>query len=191
MEIEYEATFGNINKDEVREKLRKAGATLVRPEYLQKRIPFYLPTENKTGKSFVRVRDEGNKITMSYKTFDGDKIENQKELCLEVNSFDNAVEFLRLIGCEPKQYQETKREIWKLDNIEIMIDEWPFLEPFVEVEGKSENDVKDVLKKIGFDYSRALFSSALEFYETKYKISSEEFHSIPKLIFNMENPFIK
>jgi len=62
----------------------------------------------------------------------GDKIENQKELCLEVNSFDKAVEFLELIGCKPKSFQENKREIWELDNIEITINEWPFLEPLVE-----------------------------------------------------------
>lgn len=33
MQIEYEAKFLDIDKDEVRERLRKAGAELVRPEY--------------------------------------------------------------------------------------------------------------------------------------------------------------
>ena len=163
MEIEYEATFANIDKDEVREMLRKARATLIRPEFLQKRIPFYLPGEQRAGR-FVRVRDEVDKITMSFKSFDGDKIEDQSELCLEVDNFDKAVELLELIGCRKKSYQESKREIWKLDNVEIMIDEWPFLEPFVEVEGKNEEEVRRVSEKIGFDYSRALFSAAAVLY---------------------------
>lgn len=44
MQIEYEATYPDINKDEVREKLLKAGASLIRPEFLQKRYTFNLPS---------------------------------------------------------------------------------------------------------------------------------------------------
>ena len=43
MKIEYEATFTDINKDEIRERLEKAGAVLRRPEFLQKRGTFRLP----------------------------------------------------------------------------------------------------------------------------------------------------
>jgi hypothetical protein len=32
-----------------------------------------------------------------------------------------------------------------------MIDEWPFLEPFIEVEGGSELGVRQVSEKLGFD----------------------------------------
>ena len=191
MEIEYEATFENINKDEIRKKLKNAGATLVKPEFLQKRIPFYLPGENVTGKGFARVRDEGDKITMSYKLFDGDKIENQKELCIEVSDFDKAVELLELLGCKKKSYQESKREIWKLDEVEIMIDEWPFLEPFVEVEGKSEEEVRKVSEKVGFDYSKALFSNSALLYQKKYNISNNKINVEPLVVFDMENPFLK
>ena len=41
MQVEYEATFADINKDEMRGRLREAGAKLVRPEFLQKRENFY------------------------------------------------------------------------------------------------------------------------------------------------------
>ena len=190
MEIEYEATFPNINKDAIRERLKKAGAKLLRPEFLQKRIPFHLPKEKRGKGKFIRVRDEGDKITLSLKIFDGDKIENQKEICLTVNSFDDAVEFLELIGCESKSYQESKRELWKLDNVEIMIDEWPFLEPLVEIEGKSEKAVKEVSEKLGFDYSKALFCPAGELYGRKYNIPIEQVNTAPKIVFNMKNPFI-
>ena len=191
MEIEYEATFENINKDEIREKLKKVGAILVKPEFLQKRIPFYLPGKNVTGKSFARVRDEGDKVTMSFKSFDGDKIENQKELCIEVSDFEKAVEFLELLGCKRKSYQESKREIWKLDTVEIMLDEWPFLEPFVEVEGKSEEEVKKVSEKIGFDYSKALFSNTAMLYQKKYNIPNDKINVELLVVFDMENPFTK
>lgn len=191
MKIEYEATYININKDDIRKKLKESGASLVKPEFLQKRIPFELPLEKRSISKWLRVRDEGDQITLSLKEVDGNKIENQKEICLKIDSFDEAVELLKLIGCEPKSYQENKRELWKLDNVEITIDEWPFLEPHVEVEGNSEEDVKKVSKKIGFDYSKALFSSITTLYKLKYNISDEEINKTPKIIFNMKNPFLR
>ena len=136
MNIEFEATFTNIDKDEMRAKLSSVGARLVRSEYMQKRFVFTLPKGHEIPGGWLRVRDEGDKITMSLKVISGNTIEDQKEICLTVNDFNEAVLFLESIGCVQKAYQESKRELWMLDDVEITIDEWPFLEPFVEVEGK-------------------------------------------------------
>ena len=190
MKIEYEATFLNIDKDEMRAKLKVIGAELIRPEFLQKRTVFNLPREEKDIFSWARVRDEGDKITMSIKIVDGDKIENQKEICLTVDNYQEAVNFLNELGCHEKAYQETKRELWKLDDVEITIDEWPFLEPFVEVEGQSEEAVKVVSEKLGFDYSKALFCAVGKIYQMKYNIPLDVINNkTPEIRFEMENPF--
>ncbi len=190
MNIEYEATFTNIEKDDIRERLKTAGAVLVRPEYFQRRIPFFLPNKEDAENSWLRVRDEGDKVTLSLKTIDGKNIENQKELCLEVNSFNDAVELLESIGCVRKSYQETKRELWTLDGVEITLDEWPFLEPFVEAEGRSEDSVRAVSEKLGFDYSKALFCAVGDLYVLKYGIHPDKINTLDKLIFDMPNPFV-
>ncbi|MDO8264907.1 MAG: CYTH domain-containing protein, partial [Candidatus Parcubacteria bacterium] len=157
MDTEYEAKFVNINKDEIRKRLETASAELIKPEFMQKRVVFNLPNKS-DGFYWARVRDEGDKITMSFKqTFSEQKIENQKEVSLVINDFKKGVEFLEAIGCQRKGYQETKREIWELNGVEICIDEWPFLEPFIEIEGKSKEEVKEVAQKLGFDYSKARF----------------------------------
>ncbi|KKP82100.1 MAG: hypothetical protein UR83_C0058G0013 [Candidatus Moranbacteria bacterium GW2011_GWF2_35_54] len=156
MKIEFEATFTDINKDEIRDRLKKSGAVLTREEFLQKRVTFNFPVGHENKNGWLRVRDEGDKITMIIKIIDGEKIENQKEIGLTVDDFSEAVEFLETIGCRKKSYQETKRELWILDGVEVTIDEWPFLEPLVEVEGKSEEAVKNVSEKLGFDYQSAL-----------------------------------
>jgi adenylate cyclase class 2 len=189
METEYEATFANINKAEIRERLKKSGASLVKPEFLQKRIPFHLPKDKRSEDVWLRVRDEGDKVTLSLKSLTGEKIENQKELCLQVDNFDSAVELLKSIGCEPKSYQETKRELWKLGETEITIDEWPFLEPFVEVEAKSEQEVREASEKIGFNYNDALFCEVTKLYKMKYGDNAPDVREVKKLIFEAENPF--
>lgn len=192
MQIEYEATFININKDEIRKKLKDVGAKLVRPEFMQKRYVFNLPVGHEIKGGWVRVRDEGDKITMSVKIVDGVNIENQKETQLVVNNFKQARNFLKLVGFIEKSYQETKREIWQFEEVEITIDEWPFLEPFVEIEGNSEEVVQLVVEKIGFNYKDALFCSTDTIYSKKYNLPEEFFNQqIPKIVFNMENPFLK
>jgi adenylate cyclase class 2 len=137
------------------------------------------------------VRDEQGKITMSYKKVSGNKIEDQKEINLVIDNFENGVEFLEQIGCKKKSYQENKREQWRLGDVEICIDEWPFIEPFVEIEGRSEKDVKDVSEKLIFDYSEAIFGATDVIINKKYGIPLNEINKMPKIVFNMENPFLK
>lgn len=192
MQIEYEATYANVDKDKVRARLKKAGAELVRPEFMQKRVVFNLPKGHEIPGGWLRVRDEGDKITMSLKAVLNGKIETQKEIQLIVDSFENAENMLVLIGCEKKSYQETRREIWMMDDVEICIDEWPYLEPLVEIEGDSEEKVKNVSQKLQFDYTKALFCSAGHLYELKYGIPEDSINNDFSLItFDMENPFTK
>lgn len=191
MQTEYEATFANVNKDEVRKALRKAGATLARSEFMQKRMVFKFPTGHEIAGGWLRVRDEGDKITMSLKVVNGDKIEDQKEICLKVDNFVEADLFLKTIGCQQKAYQETKRELWGLDGVDITIDEWPFLEPFVEVEGASEELVRSVSEKLGFDYAKALFCAVDVLYSKKYNLATDVINNqTPEIRFDMENPFV-
>lgn len=192
MQIEYEATFTNIDKDKFREALKQSGATLERAEFMQRRTVFNLPPSNPIKGSWIRVRDEGDKITMSLKIVDGDKIENQKEICVTVDNYDEAEKFLDTLGCEWCAYQETKRELWLLDGVEVTIDTWPFLEPFVEVEGATEEKVKVVSEQLGFDWSTAKFCSVDTLYNEKYGTPIDVVNNhTPKIVFDMENPFTK
>jgi len=190
MYTEFEATFTSISKQEIREKLIAIGARLEHEEYLQKRIVFNLPKGHEIDGGWLRVRDEVDKITMSLKVVKEGKIEDQKEIQLNIDSFDNAVSLLETIGCENKAYQETKRELWKVDDVEVTIDEWPFLEPFVEIEGKSEEEVKSVSEKLDFDYSKAKFCAVDTLYSEKYGITEDQVNNhTPKILFGEENPF--
>lgn len=190
MNIEYEATFTNIDKNEIRSRLSEAGAELIKKEYLQKRFVFDLPSGHEIKGGWLRVRDEGDKITMSLKVVDGARIDDQKEIQLVVDDLNKAKDFLASIGCPEKAYQENKREWWRLDEVDITIDEWPFLEPFVEIEGKSEGAVKAASEKLKFDYSQAKFCSVDTLYSEKYGFSLDKINKeMPRIVFDMDNPF--
>ena len=192
MEIEYEAKFTNINKDNFRQKLKSVGAVLTKPETIYKRTVFFPPKDHNIFGSWVRVRDEGDKITMSYKVTTNGNIETQKEIMLIVDDYDNACQFLLNLGCKEKAYQETKREIWDLNGVEITIDEWPHIEPYTEIEGKNEEVVKQTAKILGFDYSQAIFGAVDQIISKKYKISESVINDkIKRIVFGEENPFLK
>lgn len=189
MDTEYEAKFTNINKNRVRRSLRKINAKLLRSEFFQKRVALHLPKKN-IKKGYLRVRDEGNKITVSLKYINGKKIGDQKETQITVDNFENAVLLLNSIGCQSKAYQETKRELWSIDGVEITIDEWPFLEPFIEIEGKSEKLVKTVCGKLGFDYKKAVFGAVDTLYNQKYNVPKDIINNhTPEIAFSSKNPF--
>ena len=178
MQIEYEATFENIDKDEMRERLKKAGANLVRAEYISKRVTLNLPKGNEIPNAWLRVRDNGKKITQTLKIVSNGKIEDQQEVETEVGNFDDTVELFERIGCIKKSFQETKREKW-------------ILEPYVEVEGKNKEEVKNVSEKLDFDWSQALFCAVGHLYERKYGIPEDYINNeVSKIVFDMKNPFL-
>lgn len=189
MPTEWEAVFWPINKDTVRAALSSAGAVMVFPERLMRRVNLYLP-ESVTTPGFARVRDEGHRITLSVKDTSGTRIEDKKEVQVVVDDFDSAQRLLRALSCKDKNYQESTRELWTLDGAEITIDDWPFLEPLCEVEADSEASVRAVAEKLGFDWNTARFCSADKLYAEKYNVPHTAItQGIPRLTFDMPDPF--
>ncbi len=185
MKNEIEAQFLDIDKDIVRAKLREIDAKLEKPEVLMRRVVFY------TGEhSFARVRDEGDKIVMTYKNVSDDhSILGTKEVNIEVNSYDDAILFLKGCGLKIKAHQETKREIWKIGEVEICIDTWPWIPTFVEVEGPTETSVWETARKLGLSKDQAKFGSVDTTYQHYYGVEPDivNLHT-PEILFDMEPP---
>lgn len=174
MKTEFEAKFLNVDPKDVRQRLEKAQARLIRAEYFQKRVNFHLPKEKRSNDAWLRIRDDGQKTTLALKMIKGSSIEDQKEIEFNISSFDDAKELLQLIGCEAKAMQESKRELWKLGDVEMTIDIWPGLNPFIEIEGTSEKEVKDAATLLSFDFTKAIFSSVGRVYKIEYGRSLDE-----------------
>ena len=80
-----------------------------------------------------------------------------------------------------------------IGDVEVMIDEWPFLEPFIEIEGGSEYDVRGVAERLGFTYSEAVFGAVDIVYIRKYSYLTSDIinNKIPCIVFGEKNPFLK
>lgn len=191
--IEFEALYPNVDIAALKQKLQSLGGVCSVPRRLMRRQVLELSEEraHKEPYMWVRIRDEGDKITASVKGHDGtDAITAQTEITLVVDSYERAVEFMLELGCIAKSYQENYRETWMLDGAEVVIDEWPYLDPYIEIEAASEEKVKEVSQRLGFDYATAIFSNVIELYHRTYGWEHRAISTYPKIVFDQPNPFV-
>lgn len=181
MTKEIELKFINIDPEELRRKLSQTGYKCTLPETLMRRVVFFPAIPD--GKSWARVRDEGHRITCTYKcTHDANSIDGTEEIEFCVDNFESAVAFINAIGMKQKAFQETRREIWVGHGVEVCLDTWPGLNPFVEIEGPSEELVYASAVALGFDKAKALYGSVDEVYRLEL--------DIPHDVINNKTPLI-
>lgn len=147
---EYEVRILDINKDAFISKLISLDAKN-KGEYLQRRYVYDFNPVNKN--SWIRLRTNGKKTTLTIKEIQKKTIDGTKELETEVSDFDTTNAILEKLGYIPRNYQENKRNSWELNGVSIEIDSWPLINTYVEIEGKSESEVLDTLKLLGIDIS--------------------------------------
>ena len=175
MQTEIEAKWIVSDLDIIRNKLSELKANLDQPERLIRRKPFDFP-DNRLEKvgGWVRVRDEGDKITLAYKQLNDRSLHGTKEVSVEVSDFNNTCQILEAVGLEAKSYQETKRETWHYKNCEITLDTWPWIPSVVEIEVESEEAVQQAAAELGFTWAEALHGSIENVYQKYYKVTESE-----------------
>jgi adenylate cyclase class 2 len=102
---------------------------------------------------------------------------------LVVDNFERALTLLEVIGLQKKAVQETKRERWQFGECEVTIDTWPWIPPFVEFEGLSEQVVRQAAATLGFDLARALHGSVEIAYQQYYDVTEAEIYNCPAIVF--------
>jgi len=171
MNAEIEVKFIDINIDDVRKRLKDLGAELEQPMRLMKRALIEEP-HHRAELAFIRIRDEGDKTTLTFKRKtkpDGETtIDSTHELETTVGDFDTTVKIFAEAGWEYVTFQESKRETWKYNDVEIVIDEWPWLNPMIEIEASSVDAVQKTAAELGFDWNDAVFGSVDVVYHREF-----------------------
>lgn len=187
MKTEFEIVFTDINRDKIIEKIKSLWWIQTKKNTLMKRVIFEHPWDPKG--SYLRVRDEWDKITCTYKKQKTWKLDiySIQELETVVKDFDVMVDIFRELWLNEKSYQETYREVWEINGeVEIMIDLWPGLKPYIEIEAESEELVKKYSELLWFDYGEGLFGTVFQVYEEECGFNYEFINSLKEITF--ENP---
>ena len=176
MQTEFEVKFCGLDHDDVRRRLTEAGATLIEPMRDMRRIIFdYSDNRLQAGDAYIRLRDEGDKVTLTYKHFPAKhEIGGAREIETTVGSFEQTTELLKAVGLSDRSYQESRRETWQLDGGEVVLDEWPWLKPYIEIEAIDEETVRAMTKKLGYDWKDAVFGDVVVAYRLQYEMPSKK-----------------
>ena len=54
------------------------------------------------------------------------------------------------MGYYHRKLVEKKRTTFKYNKMNIEIDEWPLLEPYIEIEGKNVEDIYELAEELGY-----------------------------------------
>jgi adenylate cyclase class 2 len=184
MNTEIEAKFPDVDAEALRKALQEKGARLEYPEVLMRRKTFDYPDQRlyKIG-GWIRVRDEGDKVTLSYKQLNDRTLHGTQEVDVVVDDFENTCRFFDAIGMTMKSYQETKREKWNYKGVEVTLDTWPCIPTFAELEGPTEELVREVVSDLGFDRNNAMHGSVEPVYQMHYDFTDKEIDSWESITF--------
>ena len=167
MKTEYEIRVLEIEKESIVKKLESLGA-IQKGEYNQKRYVYDLKPIQIA--KWIRLRTNGIETTLTYKDIESNTIGGTKEVEFKADSFEVANEFLNKIGFMPRNYQENKRIQYTLDNVEIDIDTWPMIPTYLEIEGNSEEEVNNMVKKLGLSNLKITTLNCDDIYREFYNI---------------------
>ena len=178
MHTEYEVRVLEIDKEKLIKKLEKLGATKVADFDYKRRIYNFTPRNQY---KWIRLRTDGNKTTLTIKELKNLEIDGTKEIEIEVSDFDETNNILNELGYIAHTYQENKRTRYVLNDVELDIDSWPYIPTYLEIEGKDEKAVKDMIKLLEVDEEKVTSIDVQGVFREFYNI---EISNIPVIKFD-------
>lgn len=168
---EFEVKYLDIDPAEIEQKLVMLGAEKVFDRIYRVKTLDYPDLRLNDEAAWVRLRDEGDKITLTFKqrigsgSSDGRKNdEGMKEIEVVVSDFEKTTQILYSVGLTDKFNEEKRRIRYMLDDIEFDIDYMPALKPYLEIEADSMDEVEKGIELLGLDPNEKKICSAFQVY---------------------------
>lgn len=169
---EIEVKFLNIDPETIQKKINDLGGKKIFDKLYRRRVFDYPDLRLHKEGAWIRLRDESEQITLTFKkrlgfkTFDGTaNDEGMEEVEIIVSEFDKTAEILLKIGLIEKHYIENRRIRYTLKRVEFDIDYYPKLKPFLEIEAKSWSEIDKAINWLGLNPKDKKIFSAYQVYK--------------------------
>lgn len=170
MKIEYETRLLDVDVSVFIKKLNKAGAKFISDDLQIRNCYDFKPVRKN---SWIRLRSNGKVCTLTIKEIESQSVDGTKESEIIVSDFKTTDEILNKLGFEARSVQENRRIKYSLNNVEIDIDFWPLIPPFVEIEASSKKEIENICKLLKIDIKNLVNIDITKIYE-KYGIKNVE-----------------
>lgn len=151
---EIEVKFLNIDPIELENKLNSLGAKKIFDRLYHRSLFDYPELKLNAKGAYLRLRDEGNKITLCFKQRlgigqNGENDKDMEEIEVIVSDFENTAQIFLSVGFIEKFYEENRRVRFELQDVEFDIDYWPLINPYLEIEAKSWEEIDKAINLLG------------------------------------------
>ncbi len=106
---------------------------------------------------FLRIRsysDGKNEVTWKAKSEILGTARKHKEINFDISEPDKLSDLFEEIGLEKYAHQEKDRTSFRYKDWQFDIDQYPGMPAFIEIEGNSEEHVKEAMKLLGLENNR-------------------------------------
>lgn len=139
---------------------------------------------NENFSKWIRLRQTGDETTITIKKIVDSKGEYKldavDELELNVPDIEFGKQFLEDLGYFFTRHQIKMRIAYDFKNTEIVIDKWPKLAPYLEVEGPSKEEIDEAVKMLGYSVNDEIIINTDDVYmrESGIDIYAKEYNDL-------------
>jgi len=154
-------------------RLEEIGAHRLYPETFEDNIVLDRRGELRTKGALLRVRKFGKYAIATYKgpmSMEGG-IKKREEVQTGVESFELAIELLDALGFKPVFRYQKFREVWRVKDVEIVLDRTPIGEYF-EIEGPIDV-IRSVANDLGMNMDQAIRQTYADLYRLARRTRSD------------------
>jgi adenylate cyclase, class 2 len=168
--VEIEVRFLEVDKPHLSEILLTLGAIDQGEDFFNEIVFYDKDLKWRDINKFVRLRKTSKGIKLAYKHQHTLSADGVHEIEFEVSDFEKAKDFLEEFNLIAFRQQEKKVHNFLFGEVTVGFDTWPGLPTYVELEGPSEQHLKDTAKQLGLDWSKAIYENAKTVIEKYYNI---------------------
>ena len=138
---------------------------------------------NENFSKWIRLRRTGDKTTITIKRVVNGKgeyaLDAVNELEIDVPSIEDGKQLLSDLGYFFARHQTKMRIAYDYKNTEIVIDKWPKLAPYIEIEGPTKEDIDDAVLMLGYEPKDTIIINTDDVYkQIGIDIYSEEYSNL-------------
>jgi adenylate cyclase class 2 len=173
MAQEIEVKFPLTDRGALTRRLEEIGAHRLYPETFEDNIVLDRRGELRTKGALLRVRKFGKYAIATYKgpmSMEGG-IKKREEVQTGVESFELAIELLDALGFKPVFRYQKFREVWRVKDVEIVLDRTPIGEYF-EIEGPIDV-IRSVANDLGMNMDQAIRQTYADLYRLARRTRSD------------------
>lgn len=175
---EREIKFLEVDVEKLEKKLQEIGAEKKYDDVFEEWI--FIKPEWKAIRGRVRVRKGNGKVELAYKETIQETGQGNIEIEFGITDAKKAKAFIEKMGLENVRHQQKRRIHYIFKGVEIDIDFWPMIPAYVEIEGKSLEQLEAVATQLGFDLTKKVELDAVQIYKDIYGI---DVGAVKKLLF--------